>query len=40
VSAAVWDGHYQAGRAVTPAEALAAAVEAGPGGTAQPGVTS
>jgi tetratricopeptide (TPR) repeat protein len=30
VSAAVWDEQYQAGRAVTPAEALAAAVDAGP----------
>ena len=32
VSAAVWDEQYQAGRAVTPAEAVAAAVAAGPAG--------
>jgi predicted ATPase/class 3 adenylate cyclase len=32
VSAEVWDEQYQAGRAVTPAEALAAAVAAGPSG--------
>jgi tetratricopeptide (TPR) repeat protein len=32
VGAAVWDEHYHAGRAVTPAEALAAAVAAGPTG--------
>jgi hypothetical protein len=32
VSAEVWDEQYQAGRAVTPAEALAAAVAAGPAG--------
>jgi hypothetical protein len=30
VSAAVWDEQYRAGRAVTPAEAVAAAVSAGP----------
>ena len=32
VSAAEWDEQYQAGRAVTPAEAVAAAVAAGPSG--------
>ena len=32
VSAAAWDEQYQAGRAVTPAEAVAAASAAGPAG--------